>query len=381
MPRNMDFENFYNAKDAPFFDQKNEMFKRARWEEQFKWAGKRYYGMVTPRQKPGFRIEDIALRNAAWWLEFVYARGIDQSNFGIFSWEDKREGIQTIPDDAKFDAKDPVYNANVIKTAAEIYGADLVGICKLDRRWIYSKGFKFVERKEYDLHIPDEYQYVIVMAVEMPYEPMKYSPTFIGGGSTGVGYSKMVYTAGLLAQYVRQLGYKAIPSGNDTAMSVPYAIQAGLGELGRLGQVITYKFGPRVRLCKVFTDLPLKCDEPIRFGVTEFCEVCKKCAEKCPSQAISYQPERFTEPVNKSNAGGTRKWYINAEKCFEFWAKNYADCGNCIRVCPFNKPKGALHTFVKWTVDKYPQFHRLMKWGDDICGYGRKMDSAKFWNR
>jgi reductive dehalogenase len=377
----MDFETMYNAKDAQPFDQKNEMFKRARWEEKFRWAGKRYYGMVEPKEKPGFRIEDMALRNAAWWLEFAYARGIDTSNYGIFSWENKRDSIQALPEDAKFDPKDPEYNARVIKKAAKIFGADLVGICKLDRRWIYTKGFKFVERKEYDIDVPDEYQYVINMAVEMPYEALRYSPTYIGGGGTGVGYSLMAYVAGLVAQFLRQLGYKAIPSGNDTAMSVPYAIQAGLGELGRLGQVITYEFGPRVRLCKVFTNLPLKCDEPIRFGATEFCESCKKCAENCPSQAISYEPKRSTEPNNKSNAGGSLKWYINAEKCFEFWAKNYADCGNCIRVCPFNKPKGLLHTSVKWMVDYLPQFNRPMKWADDLFGYARQLDAATFWDR
>ncbi len=377
----MDFETMYNAKDAQPFDQKNEMFKRARWEEKFRWAGKRYYGVVTPKETPGFRIEDMALRNAAWWLEFVYARGIDTSNYGIFSWENKRDSIQALPEDAKFDPKDPGYNARVIKKAAKIFGADLVGICKLDRRWIYTKGFKFVERKEYDIDVSDEYQYVINMAVEMPYEPLRYSPTYIGGGGTGVGYSLMAYVAGLVAQFLRQLGYKAIPSGNDTAMSVPYAIQAGLGELGRLGQVITYDFGPRVRLCKVFTNLPLKCDDPICFGATEFCESCKKCAEKCPSQAISYEPNRSTEPNNKSNAAGTLKWYINAEKCFEFWAKNYADCGNCIRVCPFNKPKGLLHSSVKWTVDHMPQFNRPVKWADDLFGYGRELDAAAFWDR
>ena len=377
----MDFETMYHAEDAQPFDQKNEMFKRARWEEKFKWAGKRYYGMVEPTDKPGFRIEDMALRNAAWWLEFEYARGIDTSNFGIFSWDNKRASIQALPEDAKLDGKDPEYNASVIKKAAKIFGADLVGICKMDRRWIYTKGFKFVERKEYDIHVPDEYRYVINMAVEMPYEPLRYSPTYIGGGGTGVGYSMMAYVAGLVAQFLRQLGYKAIPSGNDTAMSVPYAIQAGLGELGRLGQVITYEFGPRVRLCKVFTNLPLKCDEPIRFGATEFCESCRKCAEKCPSQAISYEPKRFTEPNNESNAGGTLKWYLNAEKCFEFWAKNYSDCANCIRVCPFNKPEGLLHSTVKWMVEHMPQFNRPIKWADDLIGYGRKLDAADFWNK
>ena len=40
----------------------------------------------------------------------------------------------------------------------------------------------------------------------------------------------------------------------------PLAIMAGLGELSRIGILITPEFGPRVRLCKVFTDLPLQAD-------------------------------------------------------------------------------------------------------------------------
>jgi epoxyqueuosine reductase len=146
-----------------------------------------------------------------------------------------------------------------------------------------------------------------------------------------ISYQHLSTNARLLGQFLNQLGYKSIPTGNDTAISIPYAIQAGMGELGRNWMLITPKYGPRVRLCKVFTNLPLVCDEPIEFGVTELCAVCRKCADNCPVQAIPYV-ERTTEPVNKSNAGGSLKWYLDLEKCFKFWAKNTCDCGNCIRV-------------------------------------------------
>ena len=33
---------------------------------------------------------------------------------------------------------------------------------------------------------------------------------------------------------------------NDTALAIPYALKAGLGEYGRHGLVITPEFGPRV---------------------------------------------------------------------------------------------------------------------------------------
>ena len=63
--------------------------------------------------------------------------------------------------------------------------------------------------------------------------------------ATGVGYSRDVTTLLALAQYIRNLGYQAYASMNDTALSIPMAIQAGLGEYGRHGLLITKEFGPR----------------------------------------------------------------------------------------------------------------------------------------
>ena len=111
MPRKMDFETLYNAKDAQPFDQKYDMFKRARWVEKFRGAARRYYGMFTPTDTPGYRIEDVAARNASLWVEFEYAKGLQKGNFGIYSWDHKRGSIQALPDDAKLDAKDPEYSS------------------------------------------------------------------------------------------------------------------------------------------------------------------------------------------------------------------------------------------------------------------------------
>jgi reductive dehalogenase len=376
----MDFETKYNAEDAEAFEQKNEMFKRARWEPELREAGRSYYGVVTPQSRPGFRHEDISFRNAGWALEMRFGRGVVEKDFGLYSWEDKTQGVNELPEGLKFDSSDPGYNTRLVKKAAKLYGADMVGISKMDRRWIYTKGFHLVTRTEYDIHIPDEYAYVISMAVAMDYEYYKYTPTFIAGADTGLGYSRMAFTAGLLAKFLRQLGYKAIPTGNDTAMSVPYAIQAGLGELGRNNILITPKFGPRVRLCKIFTDFPLVCDEPMEFGATEFCEACKKCAKHCPPQALPHGP-RSVEPLNKSNAGGAFKWYADMEKCFKFWAKNACDCGNCIRVCPFNKPDGALHDVTRWFIERFAKLDASIVKADDIFGYGKQADVAAFWRK
>ncbi len=92
----------------------------------------------------------------------------------------------------------------------------------------------------------------------------------------------------LVTQYIRNLGYEAIGSMNDTSLAIPYAIQAGLGEYGRNGLLITQKYGPRVRLGKIYTNLDLSHDKPIHFGVKEFCNICNICASECPVKSYTF---------------------------------------------------------------------------------------------
>ena len=37
--------------------------------------------------------------------------------------------------------------------------------------------------------------------------------------------------------------------------------------------------------------MPLATDRPVRFGILEFCRVCKRCAESCPSEALSFKDD------------------------------------------------------------------------------------------
>jgi reductive dehalogenase len=220
----------------------------------------------------------------------------------------------------------------------------------------------------------------VVLAIEMDYTMIRTSPSSVGAATAGLAYSQMAFVAGSLAQFIRDLGYTAIPSGNDTALNIPLAIDAGMGELGRHGLLITEEFGPRVRLCKVLTDLPLEPDPPTEFGVARFCEQCLKCARFCPGQAISHG-ERTDQPVNISNSGGVLKWPVNADNCLGFWARNGATCANCIKVCPFNKPSGWLHDLVRWGVRRTPWANRLFIWGDDFLKYHKQIEAREFWEQ
>jgi hypothetical protein len=123
----------------------------------------------------------------------------------------------------------------------------------------------------------------VVMAFAMDADLLEKSPSVDADTAASLGYSRMGIAAISLAESIRALGYKAVPAMNDTALSIPLAIQAGLGELGRMGLLITPEYGPAIRLAKVLTDMPLETDHPISFGVERFCLDCHLCADHCPS--------------------------------------------------------------------------------------------------
>lgn len=168
-----------------------------------------------------------------------------------------------------------------------------------------------------------------------------------------------------LAGWLRRLGYGArahIAGSNYQAMVVPLAWAAGLGELGRMGILITPKLGPRVRLGLVTTDLPLIVDNPVAFGVQDFCMTCLKCARNCPSKAISF------DPPEESN--GVIRWVIDREECYRYWRKMGTDCSVCLSVCPYSKEDNLLHSAVRGLASRSRTFQSLSVRGDDFF-YGR----------
>ena len=362
------------------FDQRNEMFKRRTWDPEFIPHGNRLYTQIHYQDRYGYRKLDYALRNAAWNIEYGYAFGNMRGNQGLYSWTH-------VPDKAKRFVEtggpvdySPEVNARIVKKAAQVLGADLVGCCHAHPNLVYSHEYDLLAQEHRSLELPQGCTHAVVMAVEMDYASAAYSPDAISGASTGLGYSIQAVVANQVAAFIRGLGHRAVPSGNDTALSIPLAIAAGLGELGRMGLLLTEKYGPRVRICKVFTDMPLAHDDVRPFGVEAFCRTCMKCAKHCPSKAISFG-EPTTEGPTISNFSGVRKWYINPEQCFMFWVKNWMDCNNCVMVCPFNKPLGRLHDAVRAMIRRLPVFNRLIVRMDDLLGYGRfiPQDRKNFW--
>ncbi len=287
--------------------------------------------------------------------------------------------------------------AYAVKKAAKLYGADLVGIAPFEERWLYNtevylpmdvNGQPIKEhvnpfrKVEFDF----EPKSVIVLAYEMDYEAYKTQPSAIGAAATSIGYSKMMESTVRLAFMLRRLGYNTVHAGNAVGISVPLAIQAGLGEASRMGLLVTEEYGPRVRLAKVYTDLDIAKDRPKTFGVKAFCEICQKCADACPGKAISKTPKTTdpeNKPLNACNGKGIDKWYNNHQKCMSFWGENWGECGVCISVCPYNKIDMWHHDAAK-VITKVPVLRKLARSFDEVFGYGKAGDEKlmkSYWKR
>ena len=363
------------------FDQKNDVFRRSWWDNSIKSKKtKLFYDtyrepLTAWRKADGFTQKDYALRNAAWHVSDL----LTEINKG----GDRREGfsdaftLQTAVADNKIDMGSEQQASDEIKKIALAFGAGLVGITSYDSRWEYSQKFSDMSATSRLAEIPDTLNNVIVIAQPMDYELVRTVPSALSGSATGLGYSHDALVVLSLTQYIRNLGYEAIGSMNDTSLAIPYAIKAGLGEYGRHGLLITPKYGPRIRLGKVYTNLPLAHDRPITFGVKEFCEICRRCTKGCPVKAIpDGPPSEVTH--NQSNISGVSKWSVDGVKCFGFWTAQNSDCSICIRVCPYNKD------YSRW-------IHRLglrlagtrlrhfMLWLDVKLGYGDRQKSSLWW--
>ena len=363
------------------FNQKNDVFRRSWWDANIRSEKSRifYASYRKPlknwRQADGFTQKDYAFRNATWHVSDLFTEMKEN--------EDRREGFSdaftlyrdVAKEKTHFDS--PKAAADEIKNIAKRFGADIVGITQYDERWLYTQKFSDMSLTERPNDIPDGLKYVIVTAQKMDYDLISTVPSALSGAATGLGYSHDATVVLSVAQYLRNLGYNAVASMNDSSLNIPMAIQAGLGEYGRHGLLITKEFGPRVRLGKIYTDLPMTLDKPLHFGVKEFCDICRGCTKGCPVKAIS-DGAPTTQTYNQSNIKGIKKWTVNGEKCFGYWAAQNSDCSVCIRVCPYNKDYSKwLYQLGRWLAGT--RLRRFMLTLDIKLGYGKRKQPKLWW--
>ncbi len=243
-----------------------------------------------------------------------------------------------------------------VKKLVRSLGAVDVGCAKLNPMHLYSH----VGRGPggYGTPITSEFENVIVFAVEMDFAAMHHAPKMPVVVESSKQYLEAAKIAVTAASFIRSLGYnaRAHMDANYRFMLPAAAVDAGLGEVGRIGYLIHPKYGPRIRLGAVTTDMPLNYDAPITFGVQDFCRICKKCAASCPAGAISHGAEKEVR--------GVLKWATNQEACYRQWRALGTDCGICMKVCPYSKPANFAHDVVRVMIRRNPVSRRLAVMGD-----------------
>ena len=242
-------------------------------------------------------------------------------------------------------------------------GAHSVGITALKPYHIYShvgRGPDFGQEVRLD------HSFAIALTVEMDKNSLDSAPYAPAVMESAQQYVNAGVIAIQATEFIRKLGFEARAhiDGNYRVVCPLVARDAGLGTIGRMGLLMTPKLGPRVRIAVITTDLPLISDPPYDgFNVHEFCLRCKKCADVCPSRAISFDP-----PVE---INGVKRWQINQEKCYTYWTVCGTDCGRCVSVCPYSHPDNLLHSLVRKGLRQSSQFQVLALKMDDFF-YGRK---------
>lgn len=266
---------------------------------------------------------------------------------------------------------DPAAMARHIKRVARYLGADIVGIGKTHPSFLYAGGalhdVGFIATEEEGGESPAElcrkYPYVIVTPIAWDINLIQAHRHHIGDAAYETTLMRLGLVLTALEGYIRELGYSAF-RGKVNPQGA--ALAAGIGELGRNGLIISKDFGARIHLNDaIMTDLPLVTDGPIDIGVDDFCKVCRKCAETCPTNSISFE--------GKQLHNGIEKYKIKWETCYKLrplMTENWSVCLTCATICPYTKPNVWWRTLAVRALSTTPHALRpllvkSLKWADD----------------
>jgi reductive dehalogenase len=267
--------------------------------------------------------------------------------------------------------EDPEILSRHIKRLGYFFRANIIGIGPLPQYAVYT-------HDKNGNPVKLDHKFAIVILIDQDFETMDASKGYdwISGSQSILGYSNSAFIACIMADYIRKLGYpaRAHHSANYQVAIPPLLLLAGIGEMSRMGNSVLNPFlGARFKASAVTTDLPLLPDKPIDFRLQRFCQTCKKCAVLCPSRAIPMG--------DKVMYNGYECWKLDIERCAKFRVTNQngSSCGQCIKVCPWNKPQGWTHDIARWMAMHTPWLDSLLVKMDDIWGYGKQHEEKKWW--
>ena len=214
---------------------------------------------------------------------------------------------------------DPASNiTNEIRTKARELGFGEIGFTRYDRRYTFKVKKGWVR-----------FEHAVCLAYEQDYRQTQTIPSMEAEYAHYGAYEEENKQGILLAEYIREKGYRAqIHSPNDnSAPYIPMFVEAGLGQLGANGQLLSPHFGSRSRLMIITTDAPVDYDSPVDYGIHKFCDICQVCVNRCPGRALVKEKVWWR---------GAEKNKLMYERCRPVMAK-YEGCGVCMKVCPIQR--------------------------------------------
>ena len=142
-----------------------------------------------------------------------------------------------------------------IKAKALELGFAMVGMTAYDSRYTYKSKRKWVK----------PFPHAICLAMEQPFEETQTIPSEPAEAAVFATYRREGQAGLDLADHIRSLGYYAqVHSPNDPASAViPMFVEAGLGQQGAMGYLLSPHFGSRHRLMMITTDALVTHDKPV----------------------------------------------------------------------------------------------------------------------
>ncbi|MCW2993638.1 MAG: hypothetical protein JWQ18_1133 [Conexibacter sp.] len=204
-----------------------------------------------------------------------------------------------------------------VRELAQEAGLSTIGIARYDPKYTFAE---YAGKHETGN--------VIVSIVEQDYDATQTIPSNRAEKAAFHAYAEVVRRSARLAEGLRELGYRADAHDHvGQAVVIHYGVEAGLGQLGLNGQLLTPTAGSRCRISLITTNLDLEPDAPVDYGMHAICDSCQACVRRCPTGAI---------PSARKDSRGVMKAKIKTERCLPVVAQ-IEGCGVCMKVCPIQR--------------------------------------------
>ena len=305
------------------------------------------------RALPGLLSERSRFHNK---FAFVAA----DASFGIIEYLHKAIRHPASGNKVKFS---PEVLTGYIKEWLHYLGAHSTGICELRDYHLYTVRGR---GEDAGREVVNTQKYAIAFTVEMDHRNMMSAPLSPTVFESSQQYLRSANMALQAAAFLKKSGWnsRAHIDGDYEVICPLVARDAGLGEIGRMGLLITPSLGPRVRIAVVTTDAPLITDYVQNdHSVTDFCRICSKCAGGCPANCIPAGEMEVFDNVER--------WKINSDLCYRYWCTAGTDCGRCISVCPFSHPDNMMHRIIRRFIRRSAIMRKVALAADNFF-YGEK---------